>query len=148
ERHLGTRRGVARTGGGHRKRAGGCHARGGVVARCGGCALRGGSRGTPNQMACCQQVFFEVQFGSNGWRFLSTPTHSITSSRMHAPTACILGLPAATSRSKSPLRRGLNRMAVRVGRYRAARSRAFPAFDSRVYFLTDLPLVNSLGASP
>src|SRR5204862_4053168 len=67
---------------------------------------------------------------------------------MHAPTACIRGLPAATSRSKNALRTGLNRMAVSVGRYSAARSRALPAFDSRVCFLTDLPLVNSLGAGP
>src|SRR5437762_603071 len=72
----------------------------------------------------------------------------MTSFRMHAPTACIRGLPAATGREKNALRTGLNRMAVGVGRYSAARGRALPAFDSRVCFLTDLPLVNSLGASP
>lgn len=72
----------------------------------------------------------------------------MTRFRMHAPTACILGLPAATSRSKNPLRSGLNRTAVRVGRYSAFRSRAFPALLSRVRPRTLLPLLNSRGASP
>jgi hypothetical protein len=42
-------------------------------------------------------------------RFLSTPWRSITSFRMHAAMARIFGLPAATSRSKNPRNRGLNR---------------------------------------
>src|SRR5262249_38987543 len=48
----------------------------------------------------------------------------MTSLRRHAPTACIRGWPAATRRPKKPLRRGLKRMAVSVGRYSALRSRA------------------------
>jgi hypothetical protein len=56
----------------------------------------------------------------------------MTSFRMHAPRACIYGFPAATIRSKNPLRTGLNRTAARVGRYSAFRSRAFADFDSRV----------------
>ncbi len=67
---------------------------------------------------------------------------------MHAPTACILGLPAATSRSKKPARTGLNRTAVRVGRYRAFRSRAFPDLLSRVRPRTLAPLLNSRGDRP
>src|SRR5262249_22442037 len=67
---------------------------------------------------------------------------------MQAPTACILGLPALTRRSKNPWRRGLKRIAVSVGKYRAWRSRALPALDSRVRFLTDVPLRCSRGASP
>ena len=43
----------------------------------------------------CRQVAIpEFQFGSNGVRFLSTPKQIMTSLRMHAPTACIFGLPA------------------------------------------------------
>jgi len=61
---------------------------------------------------------------------------------MHAPTAGILGFPHAASRSKNPLGGGLNRIAVRVGRYRAFRPRAFPAFDSRVRPRTLDPLRN------
>src|SRR5581483_1648229 len=72
----------------------------------------------------------------------------MTSFRMHAPTACILGFPAATSRSKNPLRTGLNWIAVRVGRYGAFRSRAFPDLDSRVRPRTLDPLLNSRGDSP
>src|SRR3954470_12121860 len=72
----------------------------------------------------------------------------MTSLRMQAPTACIFGLPAATSRSKNPLSRGLKRMAVSVGRYSALRSRALPAFDSRVRLRTEVPLRNSRGAKP
>src|SRR5436190_16503873 len=67
---------------------------------------------------------------------------------MHAPTACFFGFPAATKRSKNPLRTGLNRTAVSVGRYRAFRSRAFPDFDSRVRPRTLDPLLNSRGDSP
>src|SRR5262249_10763388 len=65
-----------------------------------------------------------------------------------APPACILGLPAATSRSKNARRTGLNRMALRVGRSSALRSLALPALESRVCLRTDSPLWNSLGASP
>ncbi len=57
---------------------------------------------------------------------------------MHAPMACIFGLPAATNRLKKPARTGLNRTAVWVGRNRAFRSRALPVFDSRVRFFTRL----------
>src|SRR2546421_629847 len=72
----------------------------------------------------------------------------MTSLRMHAPTACTFGFPAATRRSKNPWRTGLNRTAVSVGRYRAFRSRAFPDFDSRVRPRTLDPLLNSRGDSP
>src|SRR5882757_8889485 len=72
----------------------------------------------------------------------------MTSFRMHAPTACIFGFPAANSFSKNPLRTGLNRIAVRVGRYSAFRSRAFPALLSRVRPRTLDPLLNSRGDSP
>ena len=48
-------------------------------------------------MACCQGTIRDAQSGSNGVRFLSTPYQSMTSFRMHAPTACIFGLPAATT---------------------------------------------------
>jgi hypothetical protein len=67
---------------------------------------------------------------------------------MHAPIACIFGLPAATRRSKNPLRRGSNRTAVWVGRNSALRSRGLPVFDSRVFLRTLTPLANSRGASP
>ena len=67
---------------------------------------------------------------------------------MHAPTAGIFGLPAPTRRSENPLRTGLNRIPVRVGRSNAFRSRAFPDFDSRVRPLTLDPLLNSRGDSP
>jgi hypothetical protein len=67
---------------------------------------------------------------------------------MHAPTACIFGFPAATSRSKNPRRVGLNRIPVNVGRYSDFRSRAFPAFDSRVRPRTLDPLLNSRRDSP
>ena len=67
---------------------------------------------------------------------------------MHAPTAAIRGFPAAVSRSKNPRRTGLNRIAVRVGRNSALRSRAFPALLSRVFFRTLVPDRNSRGASP
>jgi hypothetical protein len=67
---------------------------------------------------------------------------------MHAPMACIFGFPAPTSRSKNPLRTGLNRTAVCVGRNSAWRSRAFPAFDRRVRLRTLVPERNARGASP
>jgi hypothetical protein len=72
----------------------------------------------------------------------------MTSIRMHAPMACIFGLPASTSRWKNLARTGLNRTAVWVGRNSAFRSRAFPALLSRVRFRTLAPLRNSRGASP
>jgi hypothetical protein len=50
---------------------------------------------------------------------------------MHAPTAAIRDLPAATSRSKKPPRSGLKRIAVSAGRYSTLRGRALPALDSR-----------------
>src|SRR5262245_34606707 len=101
-----------------------------------------------NQIACCQGAFFEAHAGSNGARFLRTPEQSITSWRMQAPTACSFGFPAALSLPKNPWRRGLQRMAVRVGRYSAWRRRAFPAFDSRVRWRTLDPERNSRGANP
>lgn len=67
---------------------------------------------------------------------------------MHAPMACIFGLPAAISRLKNPARRGLNRTAVCVGRNSALRGRGLPAFDSRVFLRTPVPLVYSRGESP
>ncbi len=69
----------------------------------------------------------------------------MTSFRLHAPTACIFALPAATRRSKNPLRTGLNRTAVRSS---AFRSRAFPDSDSTVHPRTLDPLLNSRGYSP
>jgi hypothetical protein len=87
-------------------------------------------------------MILDAHAGSNGARFLSTPWQIMTGFRMHAPTACIVGFPAATSLSKNPLRAGLDRIAGRVGRSRAVRSRGLPAFDSRVRLRTDLPLVN------
>ena len=51
----------------------------------------------------------------------------MTSFRMHAPTACIFGLPGVTNFSKNSLRTGLNRIAVTAARNSALRSRAFPA---------------------
>jgi hypothetical protein len=56
----------------------------------------------------------------------------MTRLRRHAPTACLLLLPAATSRAKNPWRRELQRVAVSVGRYSALRSRALPALVSRL----------------
>jgi hypothetical protein len=67
---------------------------------------------------------------------------------MQAPTACIFGFPAATSRSTNALRRGWNRIAVSVGRSSALRSRASPAWDSRVRLRTLVPLRHARGASP
>ena len=49
----------------------------------------------PNQVACCQREIVEAPWGSNGARFLSTPPQRMTNLRRHAPTACIVGLPAA-----------------------------------------------------
>ena len=72
----------------------------------------------------------------------------MTSFLMHAPMACIFGMPAATSRAKKAARRGLNRTAVCVGKNSAFRSRAFPALLSRVFRRTLDPLLNSRGASP
>src|SRR5262249_36680258 len=51
-------------------------------------------------------------------------------------------------RKKKPWRRELKRIAVSVGRYRALRSRALPALDSRVRLRTLGPLRYLRGASP
>src|SRR5262245_23495245 len=67
---------------------------------------------------------------------------------MHAPIACIGGLPPLTSFSKKPLSMGLNRTAVWVGRNNALRSRVLPVFESLVRFLTLVPLRNSRGDRP
>src|ERR671929_929254 len=67
---------------------------------------------------------------------------------MHAPTAAIFAFPAPTNRAYSALSRGLKRIAVRVGRYSALRSRALPALDSRVRLRTLTPERNSRGARP
>src|SRR5262245_9740332 len=67
---------------------------------------------------------------------------------MHAPTAAIFALPAATSRSSSAWSRGFKRIAVSAGRYSALRSRALPALDSRVRFRTVVPERYCRGASP
>ena len=56
---------------------------------------------------------------------------------MHAPIACIRGLPASTSRSKNPLRSGLNRAAAWVGRNSAFRSRGLTASRRRSLFDAD-----------
>jgi hypothetical protein len=62
--------------------------------------------GWPTQIACCQEALVEAHWESNAARFLSTPKQIITSLRMHAPTACILGFPADTSEERrQPVRR-------------------------------------------
>ena len=71
-----------------------------------------------NPIACCQRAFFEAHAGSNGVRVLSTPSHSMTSFRRHAPMACILGLPTRTRRSAVRRRR-----AVAIGRCGGSRPR-------------------------
>src|SRR5262245_21312689 len=72
---------------------------------------------------------------------------------MHAPTACIFGFAppsrlGSVSLRKNAPRSGLNLTAVWVGRNSALRSRAFPAFDSRVLLRTLVPLLNSRGDRP
>src|SRR5262245_2430306 len=59
---------------------------------------------TPNQIAWCQGALVEAPAGSNGARFLRTPSQRITSLRRHAPTACLLGLPAAKEDGPWPSR--------------------------------------------
>jgi hypothetical protein len=66
---------------------------------------------------------------------------------MHAPTAAIRALPAPAGRSTSALSRGLKRIAVRVGRESAVRSRRFPAFDRPVCRLPARHLVPEGGAA-
>src|SRR6516164_2868414 len=68
--------------------------------------------------------------------------------RTQAPMARVRGLAAGTRRPKNPSRTGLNRTSVRVARNSAFRSRGFPAFDSRAFFRTLVPPVNSRGDSP
>jgi hypothetical protein len=75
-----------------------------------------------NRIACCQEAVLEAQSLSNGWRFLRMPQQITVSLRLHAPTARIFGLRAATNRAKK------------------ARSRELPAFDSRVRRRSDQSL--------
>src|SRR5262245_4520135 len=71
-----------------------------------GCCGRLGKGRPPNQVACCQGAVLDDHAGSNGARFLSPPSAIITNVRTQAPLAGILGVPAAASRLKYPLRGG------------------------------------------
>jgi hypothetical protein len=61
-----------------------------------------------NRIARCQEEVLEAESGSNGWWFLRMPQQITVSLRMHAPTARIFGLRAATNRAKNAdFRRGV-----------------------------------------